>query len=76
MTLYEFKSLSEQKKYDITFKQGVFLDYHLAGNIRYALYAIDKFFVEVEYKVDENKIINLVGFIEGNNLDRYSNLSE
>lgn len=72
MTLKEFNILSDHDKYVITFQQGVFLDYHLAGNLRYALYAIDKFFVEVEYKVDENKIINLASFIEGDKLNRYT----
>lgn len=49
MTLYEFKLLPDEKQYEITFTQGDFIDYYLTGSVRYALYAVDRFFVEVEY---------------------------
>ena len=73
MTLYEFNCLSGHKKYDTTFQKGTFLDYRIEGNIRYALYAIDMFFVEVEYDNGKNKIQNLRSFKCGELLDKYSN---
>lgn len=48
--------------------------YHLEGTMRFALYAINKFFVEIEFDVKTNKIINKVSFITGEKLDRYSKL--
>ena len=74
MTLYEFKLLPDEKQYEITFTQGDFIDYYLAENVRYALYAVDKFFVEVKYNVKKNKVVNIISFIEGSKLNRYSRL--
>lgn len=74
MTLYEFKLLEEEKQYVITFNKGTFLEYYLETNRRFALYAVDRFFVEVEYDISNNKIINLKSFIEGAILDRYSSI--
>ncbi|PZD76448.1 hypothetical protein [Mesonia sp. K7] len=76
MTLYEFNLLEEDQKYDITFTNGQFLTYHLTENKRYALYAIDKFFVEVTYLINHNKIIALNSFKTGKLLDKYSNLDK
>ena len=50
MTLYEYKALSEDDQYDTVFSKGKFLDIVLEGNSKYVLYAIDKFFVEVEWE--------------------------
>ncbi|WP_019670519.1 hypothetical protein [Eudoraea adriatica] len=48
MILYEYKMLSENKKYDTVFSIGKFLDIHIDGNTKYVLYALDMFYVEVE----------------------------
>jgi hypothetical protein len=48
MTFYEYKILSEDDQYNTVFKIGKFLDIVIEGNSKYVLYAIDKFFVEVE----------------------------
>ena len=48
MTLYEYKMLSEDDQWDAVFSIGKFLDIFIEGNSKYVLYAIDKFFVEVE----------------------------
>lgn len=42
--------------------------------LRYALYAIDKFFVELVYSPKENKIIEVRSFDTGIDLDKYSNI--
>jgi hypothetical protein len=75
MTLYEFLLLAEPQQYDeVLNKSGIYLDNHINGNHRYNLYAIDKFFVEVEYNNTENKIVGLRSFKTGSILDWYSNL--
>lgn len=41
---------------------------------RFVLYAVDMFFVEVEYSILENKIINKRSFIQGEILDKFFSL--
>ena len=74
MTLYEFKLLDKEKQYEVTFKKGTFIDYHLETKRRFALYAVDRFFVEVEYNPEDNSMENLKSFIEGDLLERYAKL--
>lgn len=54
LTLYQFKLLPEQEQYNLVFNYGTFLDIHLTEQRRYVVYAVAKFFVEVEYDVEEN----------------------
>lgn len=74
LSLYEFKLLEDKEQYNFIFNHGKYLTYHLDGNKRYALYAVERFFVEVEYNVVSNKIENKVAFKTGEKLDRYSDL--
>jgi hypothetical protein len=74
MTLYEFNLLKEpQQYYQVLNKSGIYLDNHINGSQRFNLYAIDRFFVEVEYNNTENKIVGLRSFKTGSLLDKYSN---
>jgi len=68
MTILEFEKLTEKEQYTVTFNKGEFIDYWINGNQRFVLYAIEKFFVEVEYDTDKNKIINLVSFDANNDM--------
>ncbi|WP_286760603.1 hypothetical protein [Salegentibacter sp. UBA1130] len=72
MTLYEFKLLPEQEQYRKLFNEGDFITYRLEPTARFSLYALDKFFVEVEYDPKSNKIIKMVSFVSGKKLDAYS----
>lgn len=75
MTLYDFKLLDKQQQYDeVLNKSGVYLDNHFNGSQRFNLYAIDRFFIEIEYDSTENKIVDLRTFKTGELLDRYSNI--
>ena len=56
MTILEFKSLSNHDKYDLTFNEGVFIEYFIKGYLRFALYSLFNFFIEVEFDVSTNKI--------------------
>jgi hypothetical protein len=76
MTLYEFILLAEHQQYDEVLNgSGVYLDNHINGNQRFNLYAIDKFFVEVEYNNTKNKIVGLRPFKTGSILNKYSNIN-
>ncbi|PKD18398.1 hypothetical protein APR41_04405 [Salegentibacter salinarum] len=76
MTLYEFKLLPEQVQYRILFNEGDFISYRLEPTTRFSLYALDKFFVKVEYNPKSNKIVNKVSFISGEKLNLYSNFKD
>ena len=73
MTLYDFKLKSDHEQYDIVFTQGDFVDYSLEESRRFALFAVFKFFVEVEYDLSSNEIIGKRSFVTGPILDKYSN---
>ena len=75
MTLYEFKLLPEQEQYRKLFNEGDFITHRLGSKARFTLYALDKFFVEVEYNPKGNRIVNIVSFMSGKKLDKYSSLN-
>lgn len=73
LTLYEFRRLPEQEQYKITFNYGTFIDYLERKNKKLVLYAVDLFFVELEYNTTTNKILKLTTFKTGKKLFKYSN---
>jgi hypothetical protein len=64
--------MSENEQFDATFNQATFIDFKVIGVIRFALYALDMFFVEIEYNNSTNKINTLKSFKTGYLLDKYS----
>lgn len=74
MTLYEYLSLPDPLQDDTIFQEGTLIEVVVERKSRFLLYALDKFFVEIEYCSDENKIINKRAFVGGELLDKYSNL--
>ncbi|SHK63741.1 hypothetical protein SAMN04488007_3470 [Maribacter aquivivus] len=74
MGIYDFNILTDHDKYDTVFTKGKFVDTVLSGNVKYVLYSLSYFWVEVQYNSFENKIIGISSFVAGKSLDRYSNL--
>ncbi|TBW28275.1 hypothetical protein [Gramella sp. KN1008] len=72
MTLYEFSRLAKQQQYSIAFNKGTFIEHYFTGYRKFSLYAVEKFFVEVEYSSKENKIIGIKTFKTGKELFKYS----
>ena len=66
--------LSEDEQYDTVFSKGRYLDMVIEGNSKFVLYAIDKFFVEVEWNIETDQIVDKGEFKCGAVLDRYSNV--
>lgn len=62
MSVNEFILLSENEKYDITFRKGVFIGFKLKGDVRLVFYRMFSFYVMVEYNSCENKIVTIKGF--------------
>jgi hypothetical protein len=75
MTLYEFNLLDINNQMETVNKQGIYLDNHITKTEKFNLYAINMFFVEVEYKKKQNKITARKSFKGGYLLDKYSNFS-
>ncbi len=76
MGIYEFNILSEHDKYDLVFTSGQFVDVVREKDVKYALYSLSYFWVEVKYHSPSNKIIGIGSFIEGETLNRYSNVPD
>ena len=72
MTLYEFNMLDTNDKYQTTWDLGKHIDSLITDTYRINLYAINKFFVEVYYNPDTNKIEDIKSFKHGHRLDEYS----
>jgi len=64
----EFEKLTEKEQYAITFSKGEFIDYWINGDQRFVLYAIERFFVEIEYNSKFNILVNLKFFDDNNDL--------
>ena len=48
--------------------------YHLKHSEKFPLYAVSRFFVEIEYELSSNEIIGKRSFVAGAILDKSSNL--
>jgi len=72
MTLYEFNMLNDNDQYQTVWDNGAFIDSVTSEGFKMVLYAIDKFFVEVQYDSESNRIIGLKTFKHGHLMDKYS----
>ncbi len=66
--------LSEDDQYDTVFSKGKFLDMVIEDTSKFVLYVIDEFFVEVEWNIETDQIVDKGVFKCGDTLDRYSNV--
>mgnify|MGYP006896882722 CR=1 FL=1 len=71
ITLYEFNQLPEQQQHVIVHAQATFLDVFEDGNVKYLLYGLEKFYVELAYDVPSNRITKFKTFKRGPLLDKY-----
>jgi hypothetical protein len=72
MTLYDFNLLDLNHRMEAVNQYGIFIDNYVSKTERCNLYAIDKFFVEVEYNPTQNKITEIRSFKTGYLLNKYS----
>ena len=71
MTLKVFNKLSFDQKLFAVVDQGVFLDNYITPYIRKNLYAVNKFYVELVYDSNKNKVVEVRNFKSGAQLDKY-----
>jgi len=74
MGIYDFNILAKNDRYDRVFTEGQFIDTVSQGDIKYALYSLSSFWVEIKYFAPSNKIIGISSFVVGEKLNRYSNV--
>jgi hypothetical protein len=73
MKLYEFISKQEQLQYQIVWETGTHIETLHKDGTMYLLYAINDFFVEIQYNQRTNVIIGKNEFKNGEHLDKYLN---
>ena len=73
MTLYEFNTLSFKDKQATVWELGSFIENMPSKNeLEYlSLYAINKFYIELVYLIDTNKIVEVRSFKTGKYLEKY-----
>lgn len=73
MTLEDFNKLNFDDKLFAVVDRGTFLDNYVTTEIRMNLYSLDKFYVELVYDGDKNKVVEVRSFKSGIHLDKYTN---
>lgn len=66
LTFYEYSQLQTDEQYDLVFRKGEFIEASEKDNVRFALYKLYGFYVEVVYDFVNNKIVSLTSFIQSN----------
>lgn len=62
LSFYEFTQLPDEQQFNLVFKEGEFIDSREIGGNRFVLYKLYGFFVELQYNISENSIVNKVAF--------------
>lgn len=72
MTLYEYMMLSEEDQWSMLWDKGEFVTNIKMIDASFSLYAIDKFFVELELHPVTSKPVGKCQFIHGHRIDKYT----
>lgn len=67
ISFYEFTQLSDEDQYYLLFREGKFLDSSTKKEVKFIIYRLFSFFVEVIYDAESNMILNLSSFMTGKN---------
>lgn len=62
LSFYDFTQLPDEQQFNLVFKEGEFIDSKEIGKNRFALYKLYGFFVELQYNVLQNKLVNKLVF--------------
>jgi len=71
MDLSEYISKAKQEQWEILWTKGVFIKQILLEDSTYLLYALNDFYVEMEFFPNSRNSKSLFAFTYGNYLDRY-----
>lgn len=70
--LFQFKLLPNHDQHDLVFTKEEFITSREELGKRFVLYAVYRFFVEIEYDIKNNKIVGKSRFVTEDLLDKYS----
>ena len=62
ISFFDFTNLSEEQQFELIFTEGEFIDFQDVGSSKFVLYRFYGFFVEIQYDVLQNHIINKIVF--------------
>ena len=71
MTLYQYNLLGEAEQLERLWNEGVFLMYREQLPLKYGLYQLQSFYIEVKYHSEDNALQGLRTFISTNQLEPY-----
>ncbi|WP_421801303.1 hypothetical protein [Flagellimonas sp.] len=71
MGIYEFLTLSHEEQWDTLWDEGIYLTQFKSIDCYFQLYAIDRFFVELELCPIRENILNMGVFVHGKKMDKY-----
>lgn len=71
MGLYEYMTLSNEQQWDELWDKGKFITEYISIDCKFALYALHKFYVEIELCVSTDKILGKNLFKEGHAVEKY-----
>lgn len=69
--VFNFNRMTQIEKEALILKQGMFLVFRMNDKGKTGLYSIRKFFVEVIYQMEENKILHIRAFKDNSLLAPY-----
>lgn len=62
LSFYDFTLLPDEQQYELIFTEGEFINFREIGGSKFVLYNIYGFFVELQYNIANNNIVNKVAF--------------
>lgn len=62
ISFFDYTILSEEQQFELVFTEGEFIDFKEVGVHRFVLYKLYSFFVELQYDILQNCIVNKVVF--------------
>lgn len=66
LSFYEFTQLKKEEQYKLTFTNGEFVGVSVKDDVKFALYKVFGFYIEVIYDSAGNEIIGLTSFLKSN----------
>lgn len=67
LSFYEYTQLPVSEQYDLVFTRGEIIDSSIKNDVKFVLYRLYSFYVEVVYDATDNKIVNLSSFMNARN---------
>ncbi|SUX45939.1 hypothetical protein [Chryseobacterium indoltheticum] len=62
ISYYDFNNLSKESQIELVMAEGKIIDETIKNNLRFVVYELSSFSVEIVYNIDSNKIAGLSAF--------------